>query len=84
MGKCFFFRSCLVQIFQWLEQPYELKQSSELQKQLVEQREELIKMWKEAHEQRDYNHNLLEERMGAYEDVLQVRIDWQHSYSFFH
>ena len=62
------------QIFQWLEQPHELEQSTILQNRVVEQRQELIKLWKDAHDRPDFDQSLLEERMGVYEDVLQVRV----------
>jgi hypothetical protein len=55
-----------------LEQPHELEQSTILQNRVVEQRQEMIKLWKDAHDRPDFDQNLLEERMAVYEDVLQV------------
>ncbi|XP_059351195.1 TWiK family of potassium channels protein 7-like isoform X2 [Daphnia carinata] len=61
-------------VFQWLEQPHELEQSTILQNRVVAQREELIKMWKEAHDHPTYDQSVLEERMSVYEDVLQEAV----------
>lgn len=61
-----------MQVFQWLEQPYELEQSAILQNRLVQQREELVRLWKDAHQRQEYDQAVLEQRMGSYEDVLQV------------
>jgi hypothetical protein len=55
-----------------LEQPHELEQSTILQNRVVEQRQEMIKLWKDAHDRPDFDQSLLEERMAVYEDVLQV------------
>ncbi len=55
-----------------MEQPHELEQSTILQNRVVEQRQEMIKLWKDAHDRPDFDQSLLEERMGVYEDVLQV------------
>ncbi|XP_046449821.1 TWiK family of potassium channels protein 7-like isoform X2 [Daphnia pulex] len=61
-------------VFQWLEQPHELEQSTILQNRVVEQRQEMIKLWKDAHDRPDFDQNLLEERMAVYEDVLQEAV----------
>ncbi|EFX69897.1 hypothetical protein DAPPUDRAFT_257834 [Daphnia pulex] len=62
------------QVFQWLEQPHELEQSTILQNRVVEQRQEMIKLWKDAHDRPDFDQSLLEERMAVYEDVLQEAV----------
>lgn len=74
MLKCVFSCAFFIQIFQWLEQPYELEQSAILQGQLVEERNALITLCKEAHQSREYDQNLLEKRMEAYEEVLKVSV----------
>jgi hypothetical protein len=57
-----------------LEQPHELEQSTILQNRVVEQRQELFKVWRDAHDRPDFDQSLLEERMGLYENVLQVSV----------
>ena len=61
------------QVFQWLEQPHELEQSAILQKRVIEEREELVRMWdNNANSHQPFDHSVLNKRMTSYEEALQV------------